>query len=450
MRAAFVAAQAGKQVAVLAPTTLLVQQHLANFRDRFADWPVRIEALSRFGTSQGDPGDARGARAGQGRHRHRHAPPAARARALQGPRASSSSTRSIASGCATSSACRRCGPTCTYSPSPRHPSRARSTWRSGDCATCRSSRPPPAGRLAIKTFVIEWHGADAARGGAARAAPRRPDLLRAQRGAHHRQDRRRSAGAGAGGRVRIGHGQMRERELEQLMVDFYHRRFNVLVCTTIIESGIDVPTANTIMINRADHMGLAQLHQLRGRVGRSHHRAYAYLIAPPRKALARDAAKRLEAIESMEELGAGFVLATHDLEIRGAGELLGRAAERPDDRGRAVDVPRHARARGRALKDGREPDARPAARGGHRSGAAPAGVPAGGLRRRRARAARRSTSASRPPTATRRSMSSPPRFTTASGHCRRRRTSLLRIAKLKLTARRSACGASIWVRRAAR
>jgi transcription-repair coupling factor (superfamily II helicase) len=123
--------------------------------------------------------------------------------------------------------------------------------------------------------------------------------------------------------VRVGHGQMRERDLEQLMVDFYHRRFDLLVCTTIIESGIDVPTANTIMINRADHFGLAQLHQLRGRVGRSHHRAYAYLIAPPRKALAGDAAKRLEAIESMEDLGAGFVLATHDLEIRGAGELLG-------------------------------------------------------------------------------------------------------------------------------
>ncbi len=107
------------------------------------------------------------------------------------------------------------------------------------------------------------------------------------------------------------------------MVDFYHRRFNILVCTTIIESGIDVPTANTIMINRADRFGLAQLHQLRGRVGRSHHRAYAYLFTPPAAALSADAEKRLEAIESLEELGAGFVLATHDLEIRGAGELLG-------------------------------------------------------------------------------------------------------------------------------
>jgi transcription-repair coupling factor (superfamily II helicase) len=116
---------------------------------------------------------------------------------------------------------------------------------------------------------------------------------------------------------------MRERDLEQLMLDFYHRRFNVLVCTTIIESGIDVPTANTIVIDRADRFGLAQIHQLRGRVGRSHHRAYAYLITPPRKVMTADAIKRLEALESLEELGAGFTLATHDLEIRGAGELLG-------------------------------------------------------------------------------------------------------------------------------
>ena len=124
-------------------------------------------------------------------------------------------------------------------------------------------------------------------------------------------------------RIRIGHGQMPERELEQVMLDFYHRRFNILLCTTIVESGIDVPTANTIIINRADRFGLAQLHQLRGRVGRSHHQAFAYLIAPPREALTADALKRLEAIESAEDLGAGFVLATHDLEIRGAGELLG-------------------------------------------------------------------------------------------------------------------------------
>ncbi|HKD54113.1 MAG TPA: TRCF domain-containing protein, partial [Steroidobacteraceae bacterium] len=155
--------------------------------------------------------------------------------------------------------------------------------------------------------------------------------------------------------VRIAHGQMRERDLEQLMVDFYHRRFNLLVCTTIIESGIDVPSANTIIINRADHMGLAQLHQLRGRVGRSHHRAYAYLIAPPRQALPRDAAKRLEAIESMEELGAGFVLATHDLEIRGAGELLGeQQSGQMTEIGLSLylDMLEHAV---KALKAGREP-----------------------------------------------------------------------------------------------
>jgi transcription-repair coupling factor (superfamily II helicase) len=124
-------------------------------------------------------------------------------------------------------------------------------------------------------------------------------------------------------RIAVAHGQMRERELEQVMLDFYHQRFNVLVCTTIIETGIDVPTANTIFIDRADKLGLAQLYQIRGRVGRSHHRAYAYLITPPQQAMTADAIKRLEAIESIEDLGAGFTLATHDMEIRGAGELLG-------------------------------------------------------------------------------------------------------------------------------
>jgi len=124
-------------------------------------------------------------------------------------------------------------------------------------------------------------------------------------------------------RIAIGHGQMRERDLERVMNDFHHQRFNVLVCTTIIETGIDIPSANTIIIERADHLGLAQLHQLRGRVGRSHHQAYAYLLTPPPKAMSTDAHKRLEAIASLEDLGAGFALATHDLEIRGAGELLG-------------------------------------------------------------------------------------------------------------------------------
>ena len=125
--------------------------------------------------------------------------------------------------------------------------------------------------------------------------------------------------------IHVAHGQMPERELERIMLDFYHRRFNILVCSTIIESGIDVPTANTIIIERADKLGLAQLHQLRGRVGRSHHRAYAYLLIPGWRAISEDARKRLEAIQSIEELGAGFALASHDLEIRGAGELLGES-----------------------------------------------------------------------------------------------------------------------------
>jgi transcription-repair coupling factor (superfamily II helicase) len=156
--------------------------------------------------------------------------------------------------------------------------------------------------------------------------------------------------------IRVGHGQMRERDLEQLMVDFYHRRFDILLCTTIIESGIDVPTANTIMINRADRLGLAQLHQLRGRVGRSHHRAYAYLIVPSRKSLTADAARRLEAIESLEELGAGFVLATHDLEIRGAGEFLGESQSGELTQvGLAMYLDMLERAVA-ALKEGREPD----------------------------------------------------------------------------------------------
>ena len=156
--------------------------------------------------------------------------------------------------------------------------------------------------------------------------------------------------------MRVAHGQMSERELEAVMLDFYHRQFNVLVCTTIIESGIDIPTANTIIIDRADRLGLAQLHQLRGRVGRSHHQAYAYLVAPPLRALSADAVKRLEAIESLEELGSGFALATHDLEIRGAGELLG---EGQSGQIQAIGFTLYNELLGRAvaaLREGREPD----------------------------------------------------------------------------------------------
>ena len=182
---------------------------------------------------------------------------------------------------------------------------------------------PPAERLAIQTFVSEWNGPQV-REACLREIRRGGQIYfvhNSVESIERRAQEIRALVPEAG--VRVGHGQMRERELEQLMLDFYHRRFNLLVCTTIIESGIDVPTANTIIIERADRFGLAQLHQLRGRVGRSHHRAYAYLITPPRPAMTGDAVKRLEAIESLEDLGAGFTLATHDLEIRGAGELLG-------------------------------------------------------------------------------------------------------------------------------
>ena len=322
MRAAFVATQAGKQVAVLAPTTLLVQQHVANFRDRFADWPVRVEALSRFGTSKETQAVLAGLEQGKvdiviATHRLLHAHARFRdlglliideehrfgVRDKQRLQALRANVHVL---------------TLTATPIPRTLNMALGGLRDLSLITTA-----PAERLAIKTFLIEWH-APTLREAALRELRRGGQIYFVHN--EVRSIEKIAAEVRAlvpEASVRVGHGQMRERELEQLMVDFYHRRFSVLVCTTIIESGIDVPTANTIIINRADHLGLAQLHQLRGRVGRSHHRAYAYLIAPPRQALPRDAVKRLEAIESMEELGAGFVLATHDLEIRGAGELLG-------------------------------------------------------------------------------------------------------------------------------
>jgi len=182
---------------------------------------------------------------------------------------------------------------------------------------------PPARRLAVKTFVREFDNLvvreailrEVLRGGQVYYLYN--DVENIEKAAHRITELVPEA------RVAVGHGQMRERDLERVMNDFHHQRFNVLVCTTIIETGIDIPTANTIIIERADHFGLAQLHQLRGRVGRSHHQAYAWLLTPHPKAMTTDAHKRLEAIASLEDLGAGFALATHDLEIRGAGELLG-------------------------------------------------------------------------------------------------------------------------------
>ena len=355
MRAAFAAVQSGKQVAVLAPTTLMAQQHLTNFRDRFADWPVHIEGLSRFGNAKETRATLEGLERGSvdiviATHRLLHA-----------------HTRFKDLGLLIVDEEQRFGVrdkerlqalranvhvlTLTATPIPRTLNMALGGLRDLSLITT-----PPAQRLAIKTFVIEWHG----------PTLREAVLRELRRGGQiyfvHNEIRTiEKIGADLArlipeASLRVGHGQMRERDLEQLMVDFYHRRFDLLLCTTIIESGIDVPTANTIIINRADHMGLAQLHQLRGRVGRSHHRAYAYLVAPPPRALSADAAKRLEAIESMEELGAGFALATHDLEIRGAGELLGEAQSgQMSEIGLAMylDLLGEAIA---ALKAGREPD----------------------------------------------------------------------------------------------
>ena len=322
MRAAFAAVQAGKQVAVLVPTTLLAQQHHQTFTDRFADWPVRVESLSRFRSTKEAKAVMAGLASGAidivvATHRllqsgvqfarlglviideeHRFG-----VRDKERLKALRADVHML---------------TLTATPIPRTLNMALGGLRELSLITT-----PPAERLAVQTFVLEWN-----------AATIREAILREiRRGGqvyfvHNAVEsiERRAAELRAlvpEADVRVGHGQMRERELERLMLDFYHRRFNLLLCTTIIESGIDVPTANTIIIDRADRFGLAQLHQLRGRVGRSHHRAFAYLVAPPKAALTGDAAKRLEAIESLEDLGAGFALATQDLEIRGAGELLG-------------------------------------------------------------------------------------------------------------------------------
>ena len=322
LRAAFVAVQGGKQVAVLVPTTLLAQQHFQTFMDRFADWPVKIELLSRF---RGDT-QAKTALAGLAAGTvdivvgtHRLLQPGIRFKDLgliiidEEHRFGVKDKEKLKALRAEVDVL-----TLTATPIPRTLNMALGGLR--DLSLIAT---PPTGRLSIKTFVSEWN------------APtiREACLRELRRGGqvyfvHNSVDTIEKTGQQLAelvpeARIAIGHGQMRERDLEQVMLDFYHKRANLLLCTTIIESGIDVPTANTIIVDRADRFGLAQLHQLRGRVGRSHHQAYAYLITPPKNAMTSDAAKRLEAIESLEDLGAGFVLATHDLEIRGAGELLG-------------------------------------------------------------------------------------------------------------------------------
>jgi len=324
MRAAFVAAQAGKQVAVLVPTTLLAEQHTNNFRDRFADWPVRIESLSRFRSSKESNSVLEGVEKGTvdiviATQKLLHANVRFKDLGLiivdEEHRFGVRDKEKLKTLRAEVHVL-----TLTATPIPRTLNMALGGLRDLSLITT-----PPAERLAIKTFVTEWH-APTLREAALREFRRGGQVYFVHNVVETiEKTAQEIAKLLPEADVRVGHGQMRERDLEQLMVDFYHRRFNFLVCTTIIESGIDVPTANTIMIDRADKLGLAQLHQLRGRVGRSHHRAYAYLLTPNRKALSLDAVKRLEAIESLEDLGAGFVLATHDLEIRGAGELLGES-----------------------------------------------------------------------------------------------------------------------------
>ncbi|MFK7993681.1 MAG: transcription-repair coupling factor [Granulosicoccus sp.] len=322
MRAAFVAVDAGKQVAVLVPTTLLAKQHHQNFQDRFADWPVQIEALSRFETAKEQKGIMKKLAEGGvdiiiGTHKllskdiryknlglviideeHRFG-----VRHKEHMKALRAEVDIV---------------TLTATPIPRTLNMGLAGMR--DLSIIAT---PPQHRHAIKTFVGEWSDVqireacerELVRGGQVYFLHNEVQTIE-----RITEDLQRIV---PGAKVNYAHGQMREADLEQVMSDFYHQRFNILVATTIIESGIDIPSANTILINRADKLGLAQLHQLRGRVGRSHHRAYAYLITPPKGSMTSDAEKRLQAIESLEDLGVGFTLATHDLEIRGAGELLG-------------------------------------------------------------------------------------------------------------------------------
>ena len=322
MRAAFIAAQNQKQVAVLVPTTLLAQQHYNNFNDRFVDWPITIEVVSRFKTAKDIAAVSRRLQAGEidilvGTHKllqtdfgfkdlglliidEEHRFGVKQKEAIKALRAEVDIL------------------TMTATPIPRTLNMALGGLR--DLSIIAT---PPAKRLSIKTFIREHNI------GLVKEAILRETLRGGQVYYLHNEVKtieetaRKLSELAPDLSFGVAHGQLREQELEGVMTDFYHQRHSVLVCSTIIETGIDVPNANTIIINRADKFGLAQLHQLRGRVGRSHHQAYAYLLTPPRSALTSDAEKRLEAIESAGALGAGFMLASHDLEIRGAGELLG-------------------------------------------------------------------------------------------------------------------------------
>ncbi len=322
MRAAFIAANSGKQVVVLVPTTLLAQQHYQNFLDRFADWPIKITLLSRFTARKDLDAALQQVKSGQidiviGTHKllsdaiqykdlglviidEEHRFGVRHKEKLKALRAQVDLL------------------TLTATPIPRTLNMSLAGMR--DLSIIAT---PPIQRHAIKTFVSQWNDETIVEG-CQRELKRggqiyflHNEVKSIEKTASELEQLMPDA------RIGIAHGQMKEKELEQVMLDFYHHRCNLLVCTTIIESGIDVPTANTIFINRADKLGLAQLHQIRGRVGRSHHKAFAYLMTPHPKSMTSDAKKRLQAIESLEDLGVGFTLASHDLEIRGAGELLG-------------------------------------------------------------------------------------------------------------------------------
>jgi transcription-repair coupling factor (superfamily II helicase) len=322
MRAAYIAVAAGKQVAILVPTTLLAEQQFQNFTDRFSQFPVKIVELSRFRSPKEVASSLEGLADGQDRHRDRHPQADPEGRPLQepGPRdhRRGAPLRRAPEGGAEAPA-KRGGRADAHRDA--HPAHARDVARGA--TRLLGDRDRPQRRLSIKTFVNRLSNGivreavlrELKRGGQAyylyneveTIENRKAELVELLPEA----------------RIAVAHGQMRERELESVMRDFYHQRSNVLLCSTIIETGIDVPTANTILIHRADKFGLAQLHQLRGRVGRSHHQAYAYLLTPPEDALSAAAKKRLEAIQMMEDLGAGFYLAMHDLEIRGAGRCWG-------------------------------------------------------------------------------------------------------------------------------
>lgn len=322
MRAAFVAVQNNKQVALLVPTTLLAQQHFESFKDRFADWPIVVDVISRFRSGADQAETLAKVAAGKidvliGTHKLLHADIDYSNLGLliidEEHRFGVRQKEKLKSLRANVDIL-----TLTATPIPRTLNMALSNIRDLSLIVT-----PPARRLSVKTFIREEQDSlineavsrELLRGG--QVFYLHNEVKTIEQAAAHLQDIVPQA------RICVAHGQMAERDLEKVMADFYHKRYNILVCTTIIETGIDIPSANTIVIHRADKFGLAQLHQLRGRVGRSHHQAYAYLLLPSHSRLAPDAQKRIEAIQAASTLGAGFTLASHDLEIRGAGELLG-------------------------------------------------------------------------------------------------------------------------------